>query len=223
VTAKSPGWAVHRHRAGLGRRLVLAAGVAVALAAAVVLGGVSAAASGLLRKGAGPEASWQAPVAGKVDPARPGPSAPAPAGTPTRVRIPAIGVDAPLDDLHLDEAGTLAAPKEYQVPGWYADGTPPGDIGPAVIAGHVDSRTGPAVFYRLAELKAGDRVEVARGGRWLAFRVVSVDRVPKDRFPTARVYGPTPDRQLRLITCGGGFDESRLSYLDNVVVFAVAV
>jgi sortase (surface protein transpeptidase) len=141
---------------------------------------------------------------------------------PGRLRIPAIGVDAPLDPLHLDAAGALEAPRDYARPGWYAEGTVPGDDGPAVIAGHVDSRQGPAVFFRLHELRPGDTVEVARGDRWLRFRVVGSERYPKNRFPNAHVYGPTPDAELRLITCGGTFDRHRGSYVDNVVVYAVA-
>lgn len=140
---------------------------------------------------------------------------------PTRLRIPAIGVDAALESLHLDAAGALRAPRDFDRPGWYADGTTPGAVGPAVIAGHVDSTRGVAVFFRLHELTAGDWVEVSRGGRWVAFRVVATSRYAKSRFPTMQVYGPTPDPQLRLITCGGVFDQSRRSYLDNVVVFAV--
>jgi LPXTG-site transpeptidase (sortase) family protein len=139
------------------------------------------------------------------------------------VRIPSIEVDAPLDALHLDSTGALEAPTDFQVPGWYADGTVPGEPGPAVIAGHVDSQAGPAVFFRLGELRAGDLVEVQRGGEWIAFQVVGTTRVPKDEFPTEQVYGPTPDRQLRIITCGGEFDGVTRNYRDNVIVYAVAL
>jgi sortase (surface protein transpeptidase) len=141
---------------------------------------------------------------------------------PTRLRIPAIGVDAPLEPLGLDASGMLDAPKDFRDAGWYADGTLPGEVGPAVIAGHVDSKDGPAVFFRLGQLHASDLVEVARAGTWVRFRVVAVDRYPKDRFPTDRVYGPTPDPQLRLITCSGRFDPGRGTYLDNTVVYAVS-
>jgi sortase (surface protein transpeptidase) len=91
-----------------------------------------------------------------------------------------------------------------------------------VLAGHLDSRAGPAVFARLGELRPGDRVEVRRGDRWLPFRVTGSLRVAKDRFPTTRVYGPTPGPELRLVTCGGDFDRRRGHYRDNVVVFAIA-
>ena len=149
-------------------------------------------------------------------------STPNPVEPPTRVRIPSIQVDSPLETLDLDGGGVLRAPRDFARAGWYAAGTAPGDVGPAVIAGHVDSRDGPAVFFRLHQLRAGDPIQVARGDRWLTFRVVTTDRYPKDRFPTADVYGPTPDAQLRLITCGGDFNRSRRSYADNVVVYAVA-
>jgi len=183
--------------------------------AAGALGGAAARSAA----GAGPVAVWRGPAVVPLAAEGPAPAADAP---PTRVRIPAIGVDAALEPLRLDAAGALGAPTDFGRAGWYADGTLPGEVGPAVLAGHVDSRTGPAVFYRLHELRAGDAVEVARDGRWLRFRVTAVDRYAKDRFPTVQVYGPTPDPELRLITCGGVFDRARHSYADNVVVYAVA-
>jgi hypothetical protein len=143
-------------------------------------------------------------------------------GEPTRLRIPAIGVDAPLEPRAIDGDGVLTPPAAYHRPGWYAGGTRPGQTGPAVIAGHVDSATGPAVFARLHELAAGDVVEVAQDTGWVRFVVTRQAWYSKRHFPTAEVYGPTPDAQLRLITCGGGFDQSRRSYTDNLVVYAVA-
>src|SRR4029453_726301 len=118
--------------------------------------------------------------------------------------------------------GALTPPKNFAKAGWYADGTRPGDVGPAVIAGHVDSKRGPAVFYKLRELQAGDLIAVPRGGKTVRFRVVSTAWYPKKSFPTTQVYGPTPDRQLRLITCGGVFDHTLRSYKENLVVYAVA-
>jgi hypothetical protein len=142
-------------------------------------------------------------------------------GEPTRLRIAAIGVDAPLEQLVVDGKGQLNPPKSYTKPGWWREGILPGEAGPAVVAGHVDSYTGPAVFYRLHTLKAGDVVEVQRGGAWIAFVVTTVEQYPKNRFPTAKVYQPTPGAELRLITCGGDFDSGRRSYRDNIVVYAV--
>ncbi|MEU7902047.1 class F sortase [Actinoplanes sp. NPDC049118] len=143
-------------------------------------------------------------------------------GPPTRLRVGAIGVDTALETLRLGAGGELRPPRDGDKAGWYADGTAPGDLGPAVLAGHVDSKRGPAVFYRLRELRAGDRIEVVRGGRTVSFTVTTTAWYPKTDFPTDRVYGPTPDRQLRLITCGGVFDRSLRSYKDNLVVYAVA-
>jgi len=153
----------------------------------------------------------------------PSPSAAAePATTaPERLRVPAIGVDTELETLTQDQSGALQPPGSFDHAGWYAAGTAPGDPGPAVIAGHVDSRRGPAVFYRLHQLRSGDAIEVARGGSWLTFRVTETRQYAKDQFPSAAVYGATPDAELRLITCGGEFDHSRRSYGDNVVVYAV--
>ena len=141
---------------------------------------------------------------------------------PERLRIASIGVDTPLEDLVLNADGTLQAPKDYQHAGWYAQGTSPGDVGPAVIAGHVDSKTSAAVFFRLRDLRQGDIVEVTRAGKQIKFKVLAVRKYPKAEFPTDEVYGPTPNAQLRLITCGGTFDRNRRSYVDNIVVYAVA-
>jgi hypothetical protein len=143
-------------------------------------------------------------------------------GPPTRLRVRAIGVDTPLETLRLGTGGELQPPRTNDRAGWYADGTAPGDVGPAVLAGHVDSKRGPAVFYRLREITAGDKIEVTRGARTVTFTVTSTAWYPKKAFPTEQVYGPTPDRQLRLITCGGVFDRTLRSYRDNLVVYAVA-
>jgi hypothetical protein len=143
-------------------------------------------------------------------------------GAPTRLKITAIGVDTALETLHLGKAGELDPPKDFGKAGWYADGTAPGEVGPAVLAGHVDTKRGPAVFYRLRELEEGDRIEVVRDGRTVTFTVSSTAWYPKNAFPTGQVYGPTPDSQLRLITCGGVFDHRLRSYRANLVVYAVA-
>jgi hypothetical protein len=142
-------------------------------------------------------------------------------GAPTRLKVKSIGVDTPLETLRLGAAGELDPPDDFAKAGWYAGGTVPGDIGPAVIAGHVDNKSGPAVFYKLRELAEGDRIEVVRDGRTVRFTVSSTAWYPKNAFPTAKVYGPTPDSQLRLITCGGVFNHKLRSYTDNLVVYAV--
>ena len=137
--------------------------------------------------------------------------------------IPSIGVSTPLIRLGLTSSGTLQVPDRFDVAGWYDRSPRPGATGPAVIAGHIDSVRGPAVFYRLGLLHAGDRVYVRRAdGTEAVFQVTGVGLYPKDRFPTAAVYGATPGPELRLITCGGAFDWTRHSYLSNVVVYAAA-
>lgn len=117
--------------------------------------------------------------------------------------------------------GILPAPVDYATAGWHTRGPTPGQFGPAVIAGHVDGPDGPAVFFRLGELVAGDIVSVAReDGTVARFTVDSVGRYPKAEFPTSLVYGNTTDRaEIRLITCGGAFDRTTGSYVDNIVVF----
>jgi LPXTG-site transpeptidase (sortase) family protein len=142
-------------------------------------------------------------------------------GPPTEVRIPSIGVSSSLERLALDSTGALRAPHDYASAGWFAGGVAPGDAGPAVIAGHVDSYRGPAIFYRLHQLRPGDLVQVQRAGQWLSFQVVSIEQYAKDKFPSAKVYRPTPGPELRLITCGGGFDSAKHSYRDNLVVYAI--
>lgn len=142
---------------------------------------------------------------------------------PTRLRIPQIGVDAPFTELTLDQAGSLNAPPpdDRNLVGWYRDGVSPGERGAAVLAGHVDTRTGPAVFLLLSLLVPGNRIEVDRAdGTVAVFAVDSVQTFRKDAFPDQQVYGRTPDAQLRLITCGGTYDKKRKDYLDNVVAFA---
>jgi sortase (surface protein transpeptidase) len=141
---------------------------------------------------------------------------------PVRLRIPAIGVDAPaLVPLGLGTDHQLEAPARFEDVGWYAAGPVPGDPGPAVIAAHVDSRSGPAPFFRLRDLHDGDEVFVGRSdGRETRFVVDTVQRYPKNAFPTDAVYGPAPGSALRLITCGGSFDAAKRSYRDNIVVYA---
>lgn len=143
---------------------------------------------------------------------------------PVRVRIPDIGVDAPLEDLYRDASGVLLPPEEWMSAGWYVDGVRPGGIGPAVIAGHVDTFDQVAVFVDLEKLQPGARVEVDRAdGTTVAFAVDRMIDVSKKEFPTAEVYGPTVDSELRLITCNGPFDDAENRYANNVVVFATAV
>lgn len=140
---------------------------------------------------------------------------------PVHLEIPAIGVDVALIRLGVNPDGSLEVPADYQQVGWFTGSAAPGATGPAIIAGHVDSTSGPAPFFELRELAAGDEVVVtAADGQRRSFAVDGVEQYPKDQFPTAAVYGPAPGPVLRLITCGGSFDRSVGHYRDNVVVFA---
>jgi sortase (surface protein transpeptidase) len=140
---------------------------------------------------------------------------------PVRIEIPAIGVTSSLDRLGRAPDKTVQVPSRWEVAGWYAPGTRPGDPGSAVILGHVDSRSGPAVFYRLRELRRGDLVEVARAdGSTVRFVVQRTEQYDKRRFPTDEVYYPTLTPALRLVTCGGEFDATAGHYRSNIIVFA---
>ena len=142
---------------------------------------------------------------------------------PVRLDIPSIGVHtSTFVDLGRAADGSIEVPTDFAAVGFYTPGPTPGQFGPAVIAGHVDSHQGPAVFYRLGALRAGARVSVGRqDGSTATFVVDKVASYSKARFPTAEVYGNTTSRaELRLITCGGSFDDRSGHYVDNVVAFA---
>jgi hypothetical protein len=141
---------------------------------------------------------------------------------PTGLVIPAIGVRTQLIRLGVTASGALQVPTSTAVAGWYTGSPRPGATGAAVIVGHIDSYLGPGVFFRLRELRPGELVYVRRGHASLAvFKVTEVQMFLKTKFPTADVYSPVPDAQLRLITCGGTFDPATGHYLSNVIVFAV--
>lgn len=147
-----------------------------------------------------------------------------PYAKPVWIRIPVIGVSAPVTSVGLNPDGTLQLPPltDHNLAAWYDKGAVPGQPGPAVVVGHVDSNLGPSVFFELHTLRPGDTIEVSRQhAPSLIFTVSSLQQVPKSRFPTRAVYGPVSYPALRLITCGGAFDPARGSYEDNVIVFAV--
>ncbi|MFC5899440.1 class F sortase [Streptomyces zhihengii] len=156
---------------------------------------------------------------------RPPPTAPAEPRSrtvPVRLRIPAIAVDAPMTGLGLDADGALEVPpaERADTAGWYADGPAPGEPGTAVVAGHVDSPAGRAVFYLLGGLARGSAITVTRrDGRTVRFSVYAVEAYDKDAFPSRKVYRSTAAPELRVITCGGGYREGT-GYLGNVVVYA---
>ncbi len=184
-----------------------------------------------------PEPSFSAPAAPVVTPltpssgsaatASPGPTrAPGlalPASPPTRLVIRSIGVNAPFTPLSMNAAGVLQPPPDTNsnLAGWYQAGVTPGQLGNAIVAGHVDTRTGPAVFFLLPFLRKGDPVDITRAdGTVATFKVDSVQTFSKGAFPDQLVYGDTPDAQMRLITCGGAYDHKKQDYESNVVVFA---
>jgi LPXTG-site transpeptidase (sortase) family protein len=194
-----------------GRDVILAATAALALAGCTT--DVDQA-----NPAASPPPSQTAPAVPATPPAEP---APWQVADPVRVHIPAIGMDAPVVPLAIDAQGRLEAPERFDETGWNRDGPEPGEPGTAVIAGHVDSRSGPAVFFRLRELSAGDLVHVHRAdATMVTFEVTRLEQHDKDQVPSQQVYGPTGGIELRLVTCGGEFDQSRRSYHDNLIVFA---
>ncbi len=147
-----------------------------------------------------------------------------PPARPVALTIPLIGVQTKLVYLGLTSDGALQVPSTTSVAGWYTGSPRPGAIGSAIIVGHIDSYLGPGIFFRLDTLRPGDRIYVKRAdGSFVEFRVTSVQSYLKDHFPTEAVYGPVPDAELRLITCGGAFDPATGHYLSNIVVYAVEV
>ncbi len=173
-------------------------------------------------------------AAGFVDPPRISPSrgpravveTVLPRSKPVAIDIPSIGVHSSLLSLGLNADGTVQVPSgtSYDEAGWYRFSPTPGSLGPAVILGHVSGAGHASVFFRLGDLRPGNRVRVTRrDGSIAAFEVTGVRRFPKDHFPTQLVYGNTNQAALRLITCGGSFDFSTGHYVDNVVVFATLV
>ncbi|RUQ04946.1 class F sortase [Curtobacterium sp. HSID17257] len=217
-----------------GRRGVVVGGVLAAVLVGGGIAGVAVATTGT--DGTGPQAAASSAASATADPGAAAngsgagdtsgfqdPAAPAArsTATPVRVEIPAIGVSSGLEDLGRGSAGELDPPKDWDSAGWFADGIVPGQVGPAVIAGHVDSPTSAAVFFRLDELVAGDEIHVSMSdGSDRTFTVERSERAAKSAFPTSDVYGSSPTPQLRLITCDGTFDTATGHYTDNLIVFA---
>jgi sortase (surface protein transpeptidase) len=149
---------------------------------------------------------------------------PAARSLPVTLSIPAIGLNVPLSQLGLNPNGTVEVPTDFQEPGWYRFGPSPGQLGSAVILGHVDSYLGPAVFFKLRTMRPGDQVDVALAdGVTTHFVVRQVAIYPKTQFPTVLVYGSHGYSGLQLVTCGGVFDTQTRSYLSNVVVYTSLV
>jgi LPXTG-site transpeptidase (sortase) family protein len=141
---------------------------------------------------------------------------------PTAIAIPKINVNAPLTEVGRGEDGSIEAPPvdDHNLAGWYGAGASPGEPGTAVIVGHLDTRTAPAVFARLKELKAGDIVGVVRADETVAvFRITASEEVAKDKFPERRVLGATGHPELRLVTCAGRYDDAKHAYQDNLILY----
>ncbi len=201
--------------------------IAVLVAVGTVMGGSGEQPNAAASAGS-PSSSVVAAEAPKASVAPP-PGPPAPAAsvkglgrsTPVRVQIPSIGVNSDLMQLGLAGNGTMEVPPSGFPAGWFTGAPTPGQIGPAVIAGHVDWAGAEGVFFNLREVKTGDKVDVARAdGSTAVFNVSAVEEYPKDAFPTNKVYGDLDHPGLRVITCGGSFDHAARSYVDNIVVYA---
>jgi hypothetical protein len=196
-----------------------ALGVAVAVLLLALVGLVTKDVLGTVAGQPGPAPAF--PVAsGPVGPDQPRGLLPSP---PVSLDIPKIGVHSSLIPLGLKSDGSMEVPplNNPMQAGWYSYGPTPGEVGPAVLVGHVDGYTREGVFFRLHQLVPGDAVVVTRrDGARVVFRVRRVDLVSKGAFPTQAVYGNTTGPELRLITCGGSFDRSAASYRDNVIAYA---
>ena len=164
--------------------------------------------------------AWLLLTSGRLDQLRPPPANPT-TGGPATITIPAIGVEAPIVGVGLQADGAMEVPEPDQV-GWYKLGPRPGEGGPAVLVGHVRyRRTGPAVFYRLGELRPGDEILVGqRGGATTRFLVGRLERHPKTALPTGRIWTGATRPLLRLITCGGSVDRRTGHYRENLIVYA---
>ncbi|MEV5610575.1 class F sortase [Streptomyces sp. NPDC052225] len=205
-----------RSRARPGNRANAAIGAVTALA---LLAGAWLLASGAEGHPPPQPSAAQARAGGGHDTRAAPPLAPSP---PDRIRIPSIRVDAPLMGLHLTRSGSLDVPppQKKNLAGWYEDGTTPGETGTAVVAGHVDNATGPAVFYDLGALTRGRTIEIdRRDGSVAVFTVDAVEVYEAKNFPDEKVYGAARRPELRVITCGGPYTRST-GYQGNVVVFA---
>jgi len=158
-------------------------------------------------------------TAAKAIPAR------VPASLPVKIAIPSIGVSAPVAPVGLDRQHALEMPplSAHNLAGWYENSVTPGQAGASVIAGHVDSTTGPSVFFDVRNLKPGDKILITEAdGYQVTFKAQWVQEASKSAFPTQAVYGKVSYPALRLVTCGGPFDNATGHYLDNIIVYASA-
>ena len=208
-------------------RLAVALGAgAVATVATLVLSGALSDPAGTSPVVASPVPSASFTLSSASPSTAPAPSVSATpvVAAPVRIVVPRLGIDSPLDRLRVGGDGVLQPPPHWLRAAWFTGGPAPGDVGPAVIAGHLDSPSGPAVFAALPGIRPGDEVRVVdESGVTHRFAVRSVRSVTRAAFPTQDVYGPVPDAELRLITCTGPYDRSVGEYEENLVVFATAL
>ena len=176
--------------------------------------------------GAGPTAAGAQPAASHSSQSgQSGSLAVGVVAAPARLRIPAIGVDAPVQPTGVAVGGQLAIPSDPARIGWWAGGGFPGEQdGAVILVGHIDSAaSGPGALYRLADVRPGDDVTVAAGGRSYQYRVVALRAYPKSSLPVAAVFGQQVSARLVIVSCGGPFDASTGHYLDNIVAYALPV
>ena len=214
------------------RKLATAIGMAVTVVAVLLLlmgslDGPTTSAAPLSRSVTNPSIRPMGPI--PVTPVTPVSTALAPGtapatATPQWISIPSIGVSASMQLLTRGAYGQLVPPTNTVQAGWYTDSPLPGDTGPAVIGGHVDSYAGPGVFFELRDLQPGNQIMIGEGNAGvLTFVVQRVEEYPKATFPISAVFGPVPGAQLRVVTCGGAFDSQTRHYLSNIVVYATYV
>lgn len=140
---------------------------------------------------------------------------------PVKIAVPALGIDSSLVNVGKNPDDTLEVPKDAQDPAWYRLSPTPGELGPSIIVGHVDSETGPGIFWKLNQLQKDQIIEVTRSDNQVArFKVTEVKQFEQNNFPTQEVYGNINHSGLRLITCGGVFNRTTQSYSHNTVVYA---
>ena len=207
---------------GIELRTILIVGLVMVAAGAFIVAHALSAGSRLP-----PAAAQDIPAAvGTAVPFAPNPAAvaaPLRASAPMTIQIPAIGVDAPVMRLDLNADGTVQVPPldNHNLAGWFDRSVTPGAKGTSVILGHVDDYAGPSVFFGIKNLRKGDAIDVVRAdGRTAVFEVDGVQKAAKTNFPSSDVYGSVPYPALRLVTCGGPFDERTGEYLDSIVVYA---
>lgn len=173
-------------------------------------------------------ATPKARAAAKPPPAAPTRPAPSPstmkAATPLSINAPTVEITSSLGQVAMNPNGTIEVPTNPDQAAWYRLGPTPGQLGPAVIVGHLDSIKGPAVFYRLSSLRPGQIINITRSDKTVAhFRIDAINTYRRDHFPTQAVYGPINYAGLRLITCGGAYNKNAKAYDSNVVVFATLI